>query len=146
MRNNQLLDILFIAFLNITFLSCTNTIKKNERGAMEQERADIEQKNNELQADIKEYKRINNEYINANNNKIVEFRAKINSWRQEDRSDYLKKINDLEQKNLDIKTKLDNFRDDGEVNWGIFKSEFNNEIKELNQTFKEFTTANINKI
>jgi hypothetical protein len=48
----------------------------------------------------------------------------------------------LEQKNSDLKKKLDGFKEESKDKWDKFKAEFNHDMEELGKAFKEFTVKN----
>ncbi|MCB9299558.1 MAG: hypothetical protein H6566_02855 [Lewinellaceae bacterium] len=54
---------------------------------------------------------------------------------------YAKRIDTLEQKVKDLKKKMENF-DNGQSDWESFKREFNHDMDELGQAFKDLTVNN----
>ncbi|MCB2092314.1 MAG: hypothetical protein KDF58_12760 [Alphaproteobacteria bacterium] len=54
---------------------------------------------------------------------------------------YAKRIDTLEQKIKDLKKKMENF-DNGQSDWESFKREFNHDMDELGQAFKDLTVNN----
>jgi hypothetical protein len=52
---------------------------------------------------------------------------------------YAQKIAELEQRNIDLKKRLDDFSAEGEAQWETFKDEFTRDMDELGNAFKDFT-------
>ena len=63
--------------------------------------------------------------------------------KQDAKEDYKKKINELEQKNSDIKKRMDDYKAGSKEEWEKFKSEFNHDMQELGQAFLDFNIRNI---
>ena len=56
----------------------------------------------------------------------------------EAKADYHNKIMELEQKNSDMKKKLDDYKTEGKQKWEIFKTEFSHDMDELGKAFNDF--------
>ena len=54
----------------------------------------------------------------------------------------IRKISDLEQKNTDMKKKLDEYGMEGKDKWDAFKAEFNHDMDELGKALKDLTVDN----
>ena len=79
------------------------------------------------------------EKIDANEKSIAEFKARIAKEKRENRAKYEKKLAGLEQKNSDMKKKLDEYKEDGKEKWTSFKNEFSHDMDELGKALKGFT-------
>jgi hypothetical protein len=79
------------------------------------------------------------EQITTNENSIIAFRSRIASQKKEARADYEKKINDLNNKNTDLKMRLDAFNADNKESWELFKVEFGRDMDELGNALHDFT-------
>jgi len=73
---------------------------------------------------------------------IADYKAKLASKKQEINADKDKKLLSLEKKNKELKIKLLDFKDDGINKWVSFKNEFNHDMNELGNAFKDFTVEN----
>lgn len=73
--------------------------------------------------DMKAYKIEIGEKIKTNEESLKSFR--------ELRANYERKIDALEMKNLEMKTKLDEHKVEGKAQWNSFKTEFNQDMNEL---------------
>jgi len=87
---------------------------------------------------MKNYKTESLDKIAANEKSIAEFNARTEHEKKEAKADYKAKIAELEQRNTDMKKKMDDYKEDGKENWEKFKVDFNLEMDELNQSFTEF--------
>jgi Fic family protein len=76
------------------------------------------------------------------NEKRIDELKKMKKDSQKDINDaYLKSIDELEQKNNALKTKIDNY-DTNQSGWDSFKREFNHDMDELGQALKDITVNN----
>lgn len=73
---------------------------------------------------------------------LADFKTKIADEKKDVRDGYNKQIASLEKKNAEMKVNLANFKKDGKSNWASFKTEFNHDMNELNDAFKDLTVDN----
>ncbi|TRX31886.1 hypothetical protein FNW52_18005 [Flavobacterium sp. ZT3R18] len=85
-----------------------------------------------------------NTKINDNNAKIAELKLKIKKTGKDIDKAYQKSIDTMEQKNKDLKVKIDSYKNDVNSDWKSFKREFNHDMDELGQSLKDFTVNNKN--
>jgi lipopolysaccharide export LptBFGC system permease protein LptF len=121
------------------FTGCQSSAKKvaNAQDDVIKANEELNKANQEYLEDIKSYRKITAENIIANENNIAEFKARIEKDKKAAKSDYKKKIALLEQKNSDMKKKMDEYTDQGKENWEIFKAEFNNEMDAMAKALKD---------
>ncbi len=96
----------------------------------------------EYLTDVENYRKETAYRIDANNQSIAEFRARIANEKKIAKADYEEKILRLEQKNTDIKKRLDDYQVEGKDNWQTFKLEFNRDMDELGKALKDLTVKN----
>lgn len=92
----------------------------------------------EYLADVKEYRLLSAEKIAANDKSIADFNARIDKEKKTVSADYRAKINELEQKNSDMKKKMDDYQDNGKEKWDIFKAEFGRDMDALGESISNF--------
>jgi chaperonin cofactor prefoldin len=80
--------------------------------------------------------------IAANELIVADYKAKMTNSKGKLLAAYDKKVEELELKNKELKTKLDNYTDEGKDSWEKFKSEFNRDISELGEALKNFGVDN----
>lgn len=85
-----------------------------------------------------------NAKIDDNNAKIAELKLKIKKAGKDIDKTYQKSIDTMEQKNKDLKIKMDSYKNDVNSDWKSFKREFNNDMDQLGQSLKDFTVNNKN--
>ena len=79
--------------------------------------------------------------INDNEIRIKELTKKMNKPGTILDPLYAKKIENIEQKNKDLRVKLDTY-ETNQSDWETFKREFNHDMNELGKAFKDLTVDN----
>ncbi len=122
---------------------CSTPAEKVENAQKDvtEAKIDLEKANKAYEDDIANYRTETANKVIANNKSIAEFNARIELEKKEAQADYKKRIIELEQKNSDMKKKLDDYKMSGKENWEIFKSEFGRDMDELGKAFSSFTTT-----
>lgn len=80
--------------------------------------------------------------IAANDKIVAEYKAKMADASDKRREQYDKRIDALEAKNKELRTKLYEYQDGGKTEWEKFHSEFSRDMDELGTAFKDFTVDN----
>lgn len=99
------------------------------------------------EANAEEWKKIKKEAntrIIDNEIRIGKLKDKIIKSGTSIDTSYSKKIEELEQKNKDIKIKVDSYKNDTSDDWELFKREYNHDIEQLNREIKEMTVTTKN--
>jgi hypothetical protein len=96
---------------------------------------DVEQANKEMmdeQAQFdKDWQQFRNDAelkINANEKKIDDLKLAMRTTSAKFKTKYENQVLTLEQKNIELRKKLNNYKYEGKDNWEIFKVEFNQEV------------------
>lgn len=124
-------------FLGASVTSCDST-KENVEEAQEnvdEAERELEIANNEYLEDMENYKKETSVKIEANNKSIIDFNKRIANEKTEAKEEYQKKIAELDQKNSDLKMRMENYQASGKENWEVFKSEFNRDMDALGTAF-----------
>jgi hypothetical protein len=126
-------------------MSCTTPAEKVEKAQTKVDKANdaLDKVNDAYLADIETYRKGTFEKIVANDLAIKEFRARIESQKSNAKADYVKKITALEQKNTDLKKKMDDYKASNKEKWELFKTEFSHDMEALGQAFKDLTVKNV---
>src|ERR1035437_4343652 len=119
-----------------------NNVKEAQNNVNEANK-DLDKANQEYLNDIENYRKETADKIAANDKSIDDLKAKIKHEKKEAKADYKKKVDELEQKNNDMKKKLDDYKADGKEKWEIFKAEFNHDMDELGKALKDMTVKNV---
>ena len=140
----------FLSLLTVTFISgiilisCNNSSQKVDKAQKDviEANKNLEDANKEYLADMEIYRTETANRIAANDQSIVELKAKIANDKKIAKADFKKKVAELEQKNSDMKKKMDEYKADGKENWEQFKTEFSRDMDELGNAFKDLTVKN----
>ena len=141
MNKSILLLIAFACMLSAMLFSCTGQVNnaKNDLENTNEENREIDQINQEYLKDIDHYRKETTKTIETNSMNIAALKANIDTEKEACKYHYRHSIFELELYNSYMKKKLDDYKPEGEKNWGIFKAEF---IRQMDELCKEFTHFN----
>ncbi len=135
-----------LAFITGAILTSCNTaaekVEKAQENVMDANK-DLADANKEYQEDIENYRKETADKITVNSQIIADLKAKIEHEKKEAKTDYKKIIAELEQKNNEMKKKMDDYKAEGKEKWEKFKAEFNHDMDELGAAFKGLTAKNV---
>jgi hypothetical protein len=129
----------------ITLVSCKPATKEENEATEKAKEANQELIDVKKAATAEEWKAFKNSgdsLINKNEEKIAELKLKMKNTGKSIDAKYDKNIEILEQKNKDLKVKMETYKNDTKEDWQSFKSEFNHDMDELGQSLKDFTVDN----
>lgn len=120
--------------------SCNTSAEKvdNAEKNVQQANEDLYNANQEYLADVEKYRKETEDKITANNKSIMDFKARIALEKKDAQIAYAKEITVLEQKNSDLKKKIDTFKAESKEQWENFKVEFGKDMDELGTAFGNF--------
>jgi hypothetical protein len=95
-------------------------------------------------AEWKAFKDSTNAKIEENNAEIAKLKLKIKNTGKDIDKAYQKNIDTIEQKNKNLKIKIDSYKNDVNSDWKSFKREFNHDMDEFGKSLKDFTVNNKN--
>ena len=132
--------------------SCQNTTKKEEAAQdnVENARENLDDAKEELSDARKEatheewdaFRASTDATITANENRILDLKARMKNTGSSIDTEYARRIAILEQKNNDMKAKIEGYKKDSKDDWESFKKEYNRDMDELGQAFKNLTVDN----
>jgi len=131
------------------FTSCKSSSKKVEDAKDKVEDAQDkvteakEELNQVIQDSILQFKKESEAKIKAHEKSIAEFKTRIANEKKENKIKYEKKLAELEQKNTDMKKRLDEYKAEGKENWETFKDDFNKDMEALSEGFRELAAIQI---
>ncbi len=134
-----------VTFIAGTMYTACDTPKDNVVDAQRKVEAAnerLEQATEDYLADIERYRSETNEKIAKNNSTIDSLKASVDDKDAATKAEYWKKIAVLENKNGELKARMDNYKADGKDKWEAFKVEFNNDMNGLGTAFKNVTVKN----
>jgi predicted HicB family RNase H-like nuclease len=139
-----------ITLMAATVLLGCNTSTKKEEDDVADARENTEDAKEELmvakkEANAEEWKKIKKETntrITENKIRIAQLKVKMIKSGKSIDTLYAKKIEELEQKNKDIKIKVDSYKNDTSDDWELFKREYNHDMDQLNRAIEDMTVNN----
>ena len=128
---------LSLFLINTIFIGCETFTEKDDLT-----KNDVAEAKDDFLTDIENFKAVTAAKIEANNQKIKKLNVKIEYTKKDVKAYSQEQIAILEQKNSEMKIKLDEYKVTGKDNWEIFKAEFNHDMDDLGDAFKNFTIKN----
>lgn len=135
--------ILLIAAMLLTGCNSPAQNLENAQENVKDANQELSEANEAYMDEIDAYRKESEAKINANEKSIAAFNARIENEKMEVRDEYKKKIAELEQKNTDVKKRLDVYKADGKDNWVNFKLEFSRDMDALGKALKDLTVNNV---
>ena len=105
--------------------------KKDLNAAQQDSIADYQNFINELEASF-----LNNE------KSLADFKVQVSKSDVNHRAEYEKNLAVLNQKNVDLRKRMVDYKQNGETKWSSFKTEFNNDMDDFGKELKDFTVDN----
>ena len=142
---NKIITLSMVSIIVAIIVGCTSPAEKvgvAQENVIEANKK-LSDANSEYLADITKYKKETKITIAENEKSIAEFNLRVLKEKKQARVDYEAKIKALNQKNTDLKKKLDDYKATGKEDWESFKKEFNHDMDELGKAFKNFSINNV---
>jgi uncharacterized protein YccT (UPF0319 family) len=99
--------------------------------------------NRTLNDSIKLFKMESGELIISYENSIAELKTRLENEKEENKIILEKKLALLEKKSKDLKTRLEEYKEEDRDKWTSFKNEFNHDMEELGEAFKDLAADNV---
>ena len=146
---NKLLFLAISVFMAGTILNgCQSSVDKVEDAQKKVQDAEDKVKEARLELDqavkdsIIQFKKDTEEKISAQEMIIADFKAKLVKEKKANKAIYEKKLAELEQKNSEMKSKLEEYKEEEQDKWSTFKDDFNHDMEELGKALKNFSIEN----
>ena len=123
----------------------TEHARENLKDASKKEssaKSDLKTAQKDSVSEYQAFKKEQNMKIANHKHSIANFKARIAKEKAEDKAQYEKKLAVLEEKNTDLKKRLDDYKEDGRDKWITFTNKFNKDMHELHTSLKNFTVGN----
>jgi len=136
--------IIGFGFSIAVFASCNTPTEKINQAKNDVAKANQELENakKEYVADVATYKIKIDEKIAASRKSMLEFNVRISNEKATTKKAFQKRLAELEQRESNLKKKMDDYKMDGQENWIIFKTEFNQDMEDLEKALKDLTAKN----
>lgn len=116
-------------------IGCNKT-RENAKEKVEQANQDIVNAQAQYEKEWKQFKTDTELKINANKKNIDDFKAAMKTTNKKFKAKYENEVLTLEQKNLELQKKLNDYKYEGKDNWVKFKQEFNNDLDSVGDALK----------
>ena len=129
---------------SVSFTACQSATPKEDAAKAKLEAAREDLKEAQTEASAEEWEEFKNESeikISNNNIRIAELKLKMNESGNTLDAVYKKRIQLLEQKNIDMKARIDAY-EKSQSDWESFKREFNHDMDELGKALKDIAVDN----
>lgn len=133
-----------IVFFAGALLTGCNT---NREEKVEDAKENVEQANQDLKDARAEYEKDWQQFktdaelkISANEKKISDFKALIKTSSGKSKAKYEKEVKELEQRNVESRKKLSEYKYEGKDSWETFKKDFNDGLDNIGYTLNEIFT------
>ncbi|MCF8243413.1 MAG: hypothetical protein K9J16_18710 [Melioribacteraceae bacterium] len=140
MKANRFILIGLVLITGLIFIGCN----ENREQKVEDAKEDVQQANEDLITAEKEY---NSEWLQfksnveakilANKQLINDFKIAMKATSATFRTKYENEILTLEQKNIELTKKLNEYKYEGKDKWEEFKTEFNNDVDIVGTALKD---------
>ncbi|MCL6460652.1 MAG: hypothetical protein I4O51_02115 [Flavobacterium micromati] len=142
-----------VALLATTFItSCQDSTKKEAeaRENVDEAKTDLDEAKTELanarktatEQEWQSFKESTNATVEQNEKRIIDLKMQMKRTGKSMDEQYAKKINELEQKNREIKEKVNTYKNEASDDWETFKKEYNRDMDDLGRSLKNFTVDN----
>ena len=92
-----------------------------------------------FETDLKSYRREVDALIATNDSLMIVFKMSMKNASKETNPYYKMQIADLGKRSVEMKTRMDEFKWNGNVDWLAFKKEFSNDMTELGEAFRHLS-------
>jgi len=145
---NKILKTAALTFIVGAILTgCETSAEKVEKAQinLSQANKDLDEAQEEYVTDIESYRKETDEKIAANEKSMAEFETRVANEKKEAKADYNKKIMALQQKNIDMKKRMDDYKADGKEKWELFKADFTKGMDEMGESLRDLTSEHSKK-
>jgi DNA repair ATPase RecN len=127
----------------MTGLLLTSCQSKEQK--VENAREDVIDANADLRKAQMEYREAQEDKLRENDRMLEDYRTRAAEQKAEMREDYNTRVNELERRNKEMRTRLDTYNDNDNDNtkWESFKREFNHDMEELGNSFRDIGKNNV---
>jgi hypothetical protein len=139
MKKSHFILTVILLIGGLLFFGCNENREKDAQVAIQQAKQDLKDAQAEYEKEWKEFKSDAEIRINANAKIIEEYKIKIKTASKKFKLKYEKEVAVLEQKNIELRKKISEYKYEGKDKWEEFKQSFNEDMeivgKALNDLF-----------
>ncbi len=120
------------------FTGCNN--RENAKDNVKQANQDMIDAQAQFDKDWQQFRSDAELKINANQQKIDDFKTAMKTTSAKFKAKYENEVLTLEQKNIELKKKLNEYKYEGKTNWEKFKQGFNANMDSVGNSLKDLFT------
>lgn len=143
---NSIVVFAVIGVMAGTFITgCEKTSKQKVQDAKEnlsEAKQELKDARTKFLAEWQAFKSESEQIIEANEKRIEAFKAKMGKAGPEAMAKYSKEVEMLEQKNRDLKKKLDGYQAEEQSKWEEFKTNFKKDMDAIGKTMQDLFKDN----
>jgi hypothetical protein len=140
MKNNIFVFAVIGFMVGTLSTGCGKTSEQKLESAKEnvgEVKQDLKDAQAEYRAEWQTFKSESEQTIAANEKRIDAFKEKMEKAGHKAKAKYRKEVAVLEQKNHDLKNKLEEYKDEGRSKWEEFKTNFKHDMDGIGKTMKD---------
>ena len=135
-----------VAFFAVTATTSfgQNTDKQSDKARedLSEAKQDLNAAQQDSVADYQNFKRDSETRFLKNEKSLADWKVKVSQSDVNRRAEYEKNLATLNQKNVDLRKRMVDYKHDGETKWSSFKTEFNNDMDDFGKELENFTIDN----
>ncbi len=135
MKNKYFLFAVLLLIAGALLTGCEKT-SENAKEKVSQANQDMADAQAQYEKEWQQFKSDTELKINANQKNIDDFKTAMKKTNKKFRAKYENQVLTLEQKNIELKKKLNDYKYEGKDNWEQFKQKFNNDIDSAGNAIK----------
>ena len=133
MKNRIFIFAVIGSIAGMFLVGCGKTSEQNVEASSQQ----LKDAKADYVAEWNKFKSQSEEKIKANEERIEETDTSTDTMTK-----YNKSVAELEQKNRDLKSALDEYKDEGESKWEVFKANFSHDLDAVGNTIEDLFKKN----
>ena len=130
MRNKYFILAIFLLIAGSVFTGCENN-QDTAKEEVEKANQDMIDAQTQFEKEWQQFKSDAELKIDANQKQIDDFKAAMKTTSAKFKAKYENQVLTLEQNNIELKKKLNDYKYSGKDNWEEFKRDFNREIDSI---------------
>lgn len=121
-----------------------NTDKKSDKARedLTEARQDLNAAQQDSVADYQNFKRDTEARFLKNEKSLADWKVKVAQSDVNRRAEYEKNLGTLNQRNVELRKRMVDYKQNGDTKWSSFKTEFNNDMDDFGKELKDFTIDN----
>lgn len=127
MKNNYFILAVILLIAGIFFAGCDNS-RDGAKDDVKQANQDMIDAQAQFEKEWQQFKSDAEVRINDNEKKIADFKSAMKATTTRFKAKYENEVLTLEQNNIELRKKLNEYKYEGKNNWDVFKREFNREV------------------